>query len=420
MKIIRKFSPNEKDLKESVAQSELVRDFPPISKEDNPEVLAELIAVYVKESGGIILDRDTPDIPGDAPLRVRAKRTKENDDSEAAVAQAKKQKKAKSEATNYDSVSTPTPKRKRSKGESSINAKAAKLALEEIEAEEPRPKKIQLTGTEIVSPMFIMTPEIAKRVDEHAPKLAEEKKKKKKEQYIAQREEKLKSLGLDSCDEFFVQKLAEVKAIAGEVEQEAAKEAQEMLEKVQETSEAGASEATPEPAAHESATEAEKSEASGNRSDLYSAKIIQISDSPTIISPRSSSDYDHDNMPLSKKIKMMPKPSSKPKPFEPVYPTVLKKLGELSQSQIDIYNRLPADHPFQPPVIEPLNMIPADTHTSPSTQPPIRNDPKLSQTTKQTPLQEGQSSAAAEGSEDPEEPTPLIYPIVIHPQTCSL
>jgi len=56
MKIIRKFSPNEKDLKESVAQSELMRDFPPISKEDNREVLVELIVAYVKESGGIILD----------------------------------------------------------------------------------------------------------------------------------------------------------------------------------------------------------------------------------------------------------------------------------------------------------------------------------------------------------------------------
>jgi len=30
MKIIRKFSPNEKDLKEYVAQSELMRNFPPI------------------------------------------------------------------------------------------------------------------------------------------------------------------------------------------------------------------------------------------------------------------------------------------------------------------------------------------------------------------------------------------------------
>jgi len=43
MKIIRKFSPNEKDLKESAVQTELMRDFPPISKEENPKVLAELI-----------------------------------------------------------------------------------------------------------------------------------------------------------------------------------------------------------------------------------------------------------------------------------------------------------------------------------------------------------------------------------------
>jgi len=40
MKIIKKFSPNEKDLKESAVQTELMKDFPPISKERNPEVLA--------------------------------------------------------------------------------------------------------------------------------------------------------------------------------------------------------------------------------------------------------------------------------------------------------------------------------------------------------------------------------------------
>jgi len=77
---------------------------------------------------------------------------------------------------------------------------AAKVAYEEnwdAEAEEPRTKKTQLTGDEIVSPMFIMTPEIFKRVDEHAKKLLEEQKK-KKEEYLAAREERLKSLGLDS------------------------------------------------------------------------------------------------------------------------------------------------------------------------------------------------------------------------------
>jgi len=47
-------------------------------------------------------------------------------------------------------------------------------------------------------------------------------------------------------------------------------------------------------------------------------------------------------------------------------------------------------------------MIPAKTHLSTSTQP--------SQTTQQTPLQAEQSSAAAEGSEDPEEPNTTYLP----------
>ena len=71
MKIIKKFSPNEKNLKESVVQTELMKDFPPIYKERNPEVLAELITGYVKESGGIILDDETPDVTDEAPLIVR-------------------------------------------------------------------------------------------------------------------------------------------------------------------------------------------------------------------------------------------------------------------------------------------------------------------------------------------------------------
>jgi len=106
---------------------------------------------------------------------------------------------------------------------------------------------------------------------------------------------------------------------------------------------------------------------------------------------------------------MLPKPTQKPKSFEPVYPAVLQRIGELSQSQIDICNRLPTDHPFQPPVIEPLNMIPGDTNTSTSTQPPIKNK-LITQTTRQTPLQEGQSSADAEGSEAPEEPNTTDLP----------
>jgi len=134
MKIIRKFSPNEKDLKESSVQSELMRDFPPISKEDNPEVLAGYIAAHARESGATTQDEDIPDSSDGAPLRVKGKRTKVDAESEAAVAKAKKQKVAKSEATNYDNASAPTPKRKRGKGDTSITNEEVQLALEEMDA----------------------------------------------------------------------------------------------------------------------------------------------------------------------------------------------------------------------------------------------------------------------------------------------
>jgi len=113
MKIIKKFSSNEKDLKESSIPSELMRDFPPISKEDNPEVLAGYIAAHAKESGVTTQDEDIPDSSNDAPLIVKGKRTKVDTDSEAVVVKAKKQKVAKSVATNYDSGSASTPKRKK-------------------------------------------------------------------------------------------------------------------------------------------------------------------------------------------------------------------------------------------------------------------------------------------------------------------
>jgi len=345
-------------LKESSVQAELMKDFPPIYKERNPEVLAELIAAFVKESGGIILDDETPDVPDDAPLRVRGKRAKSDDGSEAAGVQTKKAKKDKFEATNPVSIPASAPKRKRGKGESSIIKKAAKSANEfdwDAKSEAPKAKEVQLTGNEILSSQFEVTLEMAKEADKIAAQLKEEQKKKKVE-YLAAREAKLKSLGVDSSNEFLIQKTVEVQEIAAEVQQKAVKEAK----KIQGTSEVDALEAAP-----KTAKVAEASEAS--------AKVIQTSDLPsTIPTPLSPS-----------------KPS--PKPYESNYSTILKSIGEMSQRRVEICNQLPADHPFQPPTIEPLNMI-------------LPNNPQPSQPTNQTPLQEEQTSAAAECSEDPEEP----------------
>ena len=142
----------------------------------------------------------------------------------------------------------------------------------DAEAEEPKAKKTHLTGDENVSPMFVMTPEMTKHADEQIRKMLEEKKK-EKEDLKAARDARLKSIGMDNCDEFYMQKLAEVKKIAETVEQVTVKEAKEMLEQIQETSEADASETAP-----ESPTVAEASEAS--------AKVIQTSTTiPTPPSP---------------------------------------------------------------------------------------------------------------------------------------
>ena len=62
----------------------------------------------------------------------------------------------------------------------------------------------------------------------------------------------------------------------------------------------------------------------------------------------------------------------------------------MSERKIEICNQLPADHPFRPPSIEPLNVI-------------LPINPQPSQPTKST-LQEEHTSAAAEGTEEPEEP----------------
>ena len=89
MKIIKKFSPSEKDLKESTAPTKLMKDFPPIYLERNLEVFAKLVADSVKESG-ISLNTEAP-AAAEIPLQVRRKRTAFDAGSEASGAQTRSQ-----------------------------------------------------------------------------------------------------------------------------------------------------------------------------------------------------------------------------------------------------------------------------------------------------------------------------------------
>jgi len=106
----------------------------------------------------------------------------------------------------------------------------------------------------------------------------------------------------------------------------------------------------------------------GNPDVSNSANLIEIeSGSETSISSPDSSDID--DVPLNKLYKNIT-PSSKPiqkantKSFESKYPAVLKSIGEMSQMRIDICNKLPIDHPLQPPMLEPLNVAPTDVEGS--------------------------------------------------------
>jgi len=297
MKIIKKFSPYEKDLKESTAPTKLMTDFPPIYQERNSEALAKLVADYAKDSG-IRMDSETPAAVAEVPLQVRRKRTASDAGSRAFGAQTKKSRKDKSEASATDNSSAPIPKRKRGKGESSIIKDAASEADAmnwDEAAEEGSAKKMQSSDTQYESPMFVMTPAMAMMTKEYADTMIAEKKQKKAD-YLAARDANLQSLGLENCDEYFVQKIAEVRQIAGSVEQQVVEEAQEMLELIPEAS----------IAAPESTYVAEVSETS--------AHVIQTSSLPLIIPAHisPSDDSDLDDVLIGQRMRKLSKHSPQP------------------------------------------------------------------------------------------------------------
>jgi len=119
-------------------------------------------------------------------------------------------------------------------------------------------------------------------------------------------------------------------------------------------------------------SEADASEATRGNTDSHniSNNLIEIESSPTSVSTATSSD-NIDDIPLSRVYQKLqkslaPSPSTKHKKkpaheeFVPVYPQVLKSIGEMSQMRINVCARLPVNHLFHPPMIQPLQTIPVD------------------------------------------------------------
>jgi len=206
---------------------------------------------------------------------------------------------------------------------------------------------MQWTGTQNECPMFVMTPAMAKMTKEYVDTMIAEKKQKKAD-YLAAREEKLQSLGLENCDEYFVQKIAEVRQIAGSVEQQAVAEVTEMLEKISEASEADGSVAAP-----ESASVAEVLEAS--------VKVIQTSSLPFIIPTHisPSSDSDLDDIPIGQRMRKLQKPSPQPQQTTSQLPLQAEQSSAVAECTED-----PEDPPTSdlPQCDSPSNLFSLERH----------------------------------------------------------
>jgi len=127
-------------------------------------------------------------------------------------------------------------------------------------------------------------------------------------------------------------------------------------------------------------SEADVSEAEiGNIDSLHTANIIDIESSTTLdslstpasLSTSTSTSLDMDDIPLNRiyenlQNSLSPSSSTKhqKKPdddtFVHMYPFVEERIHDMQQRRINACVRLPADYPPQPPMIEPLQSIPAD------------------------------------------------------------
>ncbi|RHN51428.1 hypothetical protein MtrunA17_Chr6g0468441 [Medicago truncatula] len=92
MNIIKAFKSDEKDLKPEFVESELMRDFSPISREDNSEVLYQFIKAHFEDSGKIISIASIPEKMGGAPLKVKEKRSRIIKSADAAPPKSKRSK----------------------------------------------------------------------------------------------------------------------------------------------------------------------------------------------------------------------------------------------------------------------------------------------------------------------------------------
>jgi len=376
----KKLSTN---LKESTIVYDLMEDFPPISKEDNPKVLAAYVTNHYEKNGEIINYSSILDTMAGTPLRIASKK--------------RKSKKSTSEDVETEAFEPKPKKAKKEKVVAQVNIVVAALPTIQKEVEDLEPVKVLDKRTRGGKAVVGSSGAIPAQ-----PKIQKKKKnvrKMKVSEYVLQedaeieastdlvtRMERNKKVVADASllNKAFViaseigvpvvsllkesttadaQKVVE---LAEEIQDLVTEESGELLKEVH-WEEVGISEAD--------ASEATRGNSS---SHIISDDITELDTS----SPSSSSDKTSTSSPTTKNQR-------KPTEFVPVYPSILRSIGEMAQMRIDVCERLHVNHPFQPPFIQPLQTIPADAkfeseHVEPDSDIPVTTTSSQPKPTTQT------------------------------------
>jgi len=363
------------DLKESSVVSNLMDDFPPICRQDPPEVRAAYVYEHWPRTAETIKYDDIPETMYGGALPVAKKR--------------KSKKKATLEANDDEEAFEPKKKRaKKEKGASTVQRVGSDQPTIQEEVQDLEPAMIlskrTISGKSVGSSQSLpLQPSISKK--KRKPSV----RKMKVSTYAIEEEEEIETATIlvtrevkrkRAADEVALQKALEIakeievptKVLLKESSVEVAHKVIELTENLQQLVRAGdLLDAAEEVQRKEVAcSEADALEATRGNTDSHNiSNIIEIESSSTSASHLTSvSTFSNiDNILLSRVYANLHKsPSTKhqKKPdddtYVSMYPSVLERIGEMSQMRLDFCARLPADHPFQPLVIEPLQFIPAD------------------------------------------------------------
>jgi len=398
MELIKKeeFKERNTGLKESYVVSNLMDDFPLICRQDPPEVRAHFVYEHWERTGETIKYDEIQETMYGGALPIAIKR--------------KSKKKATSEAVDIEEASEPK-KKKAKKGKDVHQEQATGSNVPSIQEEvwDLEPAKIldkrTRSGKTVGSSQSLPPqPSISKK--KRKPSIRKMKVSTYVEEEDSQVEAATDLVSRDVkrkkvVDIVALQKVLEIgknievpaEVLMKESSSEQAQKVVELAENLQQLVMASELLSTAEETRKKDDTcsEAAASEATRGNSDSHTVcNAIEIESSSTsashLTSVSTSSDIDnillnrvyatlHKSLSPSSSTKQKKKPDDE---FVLVYPQVLQSIGEMAQMRINVCARLPADHPFQPPVIQPLETILADAEAMNEQAFPEPNIPETS------------------------------------------